>query len=182
MEQKSTPTILKISLWVLTVVLLGLSALLVTGLMSDSSDRNEVELSFTTSEIVPPPLITPQPSEVGTNNIDNIAENLAKTNQVASQVTVIENSEEKNEEDEGADKENEVQISSSNAKITELEAKQIAEQETGGKVTDVDTDRIKGRDAWEIEIKKNGKEADVLIDMETGAVLAVEWETDEDDD
>lgn len=182
MEQKSTKIMLKTSLGVLIVVLLGLSALLVTGLMSDRSDRNDVELSFTTSEIVPPPLIAPQPNEVGTNNLDNTAENLPETSQAPSQVTVIETSEQDDEEDEGADEENEPQISSSNAKITELQAKQIAEQETGGKVTDVDTDRIKGRDAWEIEIKKNGKEADVLIDMETGAVLAVEWEDEEEDD
>ncbi len=85
------------------------------------------------------------------------------------------------ESDDDTD-DDEAKVSSSGAKISEEEAKEIAVKETGGTVTDVDTDRVKGKAAWEIEIQKDGKEADVLIDMETGAVLAVEWEDDDDAD
>lgn len=178
MEQKSTKTIVKVSLGVLIVVLLGLSALLVTILVFDNSDKKETELSFTTEQIAPQPSTALQANEVETKTKIQTME--VTTKQPAIDL-VIDNQEE-NEEDEGLDEENEIQVSSSNAKITELQAKQIAEQETGGKVTDVDTDRIKGKDAWEIEIRRNGKEADVLIDMQTGAVLAVVWETDEEED
>ena len=68
------------------------------------------------------------------------------------------------------------------AKVSESEAKRIAAAETGGKATDTDTDTFEGKTVWEIEIQKDGKEADVLVDMETGAVLAVEWEEDDDTD
>ncbi len=90
---------------------------------------------------------------------------------------------ERMEDDEDEDDEDdETRVSSANARITEEEAKRIAEDETGGRATEVDTDRVRGRAAFEIEIRKNGKEADVLVDMETGEVLEVEWEDEEDED
>jgi uncharacterized membrane protein YkoI len=82
-------------------------------------------------------------------------------------------SEEIEAEDDDTDEE-EPFVSSLGARITEEQAKQIALDEVGGTVTDTDTDRVNGRDAWEIEIRKNGNEYDVLVDMETGDVLKVE--------
>jgi uncharacterized membrane protein YkoI len=78
--------------------------------------------------------------------------------------------------------EDEEYVSSAGAKVTAAEAKAIAVQETGGRVTDLDTDRERGRDVWEVEVRTSRGEADVLVDMETGEVLAVEWEDEEDED
>lgn len=98
-------------------------------------------------------------------------------------IVKVENNEVETIEDEDEeDDENEVQVSSENAFITEEKAKEIAISEIGGVVTKVETESVKGRNAWGIEIKVNGKEADVFIDMETGEVLDIEWEDEEEDD
>jgi len=83
-------------------------------------------------------------------------------------------------DEETGDDETEEKISSAGAQVSEEEAQAIALREIGGRVSDMDTDRIRGRDAWEVEITKGSRQADVLVDMETGAVLDIEWEEDDD--
>jgi hypothetical protein len=59
--------------------------------------------------------------------------------------------------------------------ITEDEAKQIALREVPGQVTDVAIERKFGRLSYVVEIDADsGPETDVIIDIETGEVLAVE--------
>ncbi|MBS3139216.1 PepSY domain-containing protein [Candidatus Woesearchaeota archaeon] len=69
-----------------------------------------------------------------------------------------------------------------NSPITESEARYIALREVGGRVTDVEVERRNGQIVYEIEIKKNGEEADVHIDATTGYIVSIEWEDEEDDD
>ena len=65
-------------------------------------------------------------------------------------------------------------------KITEQEARDIAVAEIGGRVIEVELEREFGRDVYEVEIETYGVEADVFVDLETGEVVGIEWE-DEDD-
>jgi uncharacterized membrane protein YkoI len=59
--------------------------------------------------------------------------------------------------------------------ITEQEAKQIALQRVPGKVTDVAIETKFGKLAYVVEVDAdNGPETDVIIDIATGEVLAVE--------
>ena len=62
------------------------------------------------------------------------------------------------------------------AKITKGEAMQAALKTLPGKVTDVTVERKKGKQVYVIEIvaEKDGSETDVLVDMETGAVLGID--------
>ena len=62
------------------------------------------------------------------------------------------------------------------AKITKGEAMKAALKEVPGKVTDVTVERKRGRNVYVIEIvaEKDGKENDVLVDMQTGAVLGID--------
>ncbi len=61
-------------------------------------------------------------------------------------------------------------------KITEAEAREIALKEVPGKITDVAIETKLGKTAYVVEIvdSRNGVETDVIIDSETGEVLAVE--------
>jgi|SRR3989344_1031487 len=148
MKNKAHRTILKITLGVLVVMLLGISTLFVSGITlnkSPSSEKN-FEGVITTEAIV-----QTEANEIGT-------------------------------EDDDADDENEVQVDSTSALITEAKAKEIAINEIGGVVTDVETESVNGRNAWGVEIKVNGKEADVFVDMNTGEVLNVEWEDENEED
>ena len=63
-----------------------------------------------------------------------------------------------------------------NTAVTVDQAKAIAAQETGGTVTDFETKKRGGNTLYEVEIKKNGREADVLIDPATGAILEIDWD------
>ena len=69
-----------------------------------------------------------------------------------------------------------------NSPITEDEAKEIVLREVGGRVTDVEVERRNGRIVYEIEIQKNGEEADVHVDATTGTIVSIEWEDEEEDD
>ena len=141
MENKNNRTILKITLGVLIVMLLGTSTFLVTAFVSDKSPSLEKK-----SEGI-----------ITTGATIQVEDNQVETT-----------------DDDNADDKNEVQVSSASAKITEAEAKEIAINEVGGVVTATDTKNVSGKNAWEIEIKTNGKEVDVLVDMETGKVLNVD--------
>ena len=149
MENKTHRTILKITLGVLVVMLLGMSALVTKGVVLNNGPSLE-------------------------KNSEGVI-----TTGVAIQV---ENGKVETTEDDDADDENEVQVSSAGALITEAKAKEIALNEIGGVVTDVETESVNGRNAWGIEVKVNGKEADVFIDMQTGSVLNIEWDDYEKDD
>ena len=62
------------------------------------------------------------------------------------------------------------------AKITRGAAIEAALKQLPGKVTDVTVERKRGRQVYVIEIvtEKDGKENDVLVDMQTGVVLGIE--------
>ncbi|MBI2576951.1 PepSY domain-containing protein [Candidatus Woesearchaeota archaeon] len=66
--------------------------------------------------------------------------------------------------------------------ITREQAKEIAVREVGGRATDIESKRYDGKDAWEVEISKDGEEADVLVDKSSGAIVNVEWEDEEEDE
>ena len=59
-----------------------------------------------------------------------------------------------------------------NAPITREQAEQIALTEVGGKVTDFE----KKGNAWEIELKVDKQEVDVLVDLTTGKILNIEYD------
>ena len=80
------------------------------------------------------------------------------------------------EENDAESEEEEIMVSSAGARVSEQQAKDIAIREVGGRVTDIETDSEDGRNVWEVEIRKDGEEVDVLIDMETGEVLDIERE------
>lgn len=85
-------------------------------------------------------------------------------------------SEDDTETDDEEEEEEENEVSNEDATITLDRAKEIAIETTGGEVEETDMEMEDGRKVYEIEIKKDGKEADVLVDMETGEVIEVEWE------
>ncbi|PIN75852.1 hypothetical protein COV18_01580 [Candidatus Woesearchaeota archaeon CG10_big_fil_rev_8_21_14_0_10_37_12] len=60
------------------------------------------------------------------------------------------------------------------ARVTQEEAKMIALSQVPGRVTDVEAERKRGKDAFVVEIRDGGDEIDVVIDIETGAVLGIE--------
>ena len=62
------------------------------------------------------------------------------------------------------------------AKISEDQAKQAALNAVPGKVTDLAVETKRGKEVYVVEIvaQKNGEETDVLVDMDTGKVIAVE--------
>lgn len=62
------------------------------------------------------------------------------------------------------------------ARISEQQATQAALQALPGKVTDVTVEKKRGKNVYVIEIvaDKDGEETDVLIDMDSGAVLGME--------
>lgn len=67
--------------------------------------------------------------------------------------------------------------------ITEERAKQIALTRIGkGTVTDFESEREGGRILYEVRITDDGNEVEVEINAQTGQVLEVEWEDEEDDD
>jgi len=62
------------------------------------------------------------------------------------------------------------------AKITKGEAMQAALRNLPGNVTDVTVERKRGKQVYVIEIvsEKDGSESDVLVDMQSGAVLGID--------
>lgn len=58
--------------------------------------------------------------------------------------------------------------------ITEQEAIAIAKKEIDGKVTDVEIEKKFGRNCYVVEMDDDGKEIDVIIDINTGEVLGTE--------
>ena len=65
-------------------------------------------------------------------------------------------------------------------KISEDEAKQIAEDETGGTAGDVTTEREDGVLVYEVQCDTDKGPAEVEIDADTGEVLEVEYGPDDD--
>ena len=62
------------------------------------------------------------------------------------------------------------------ARVTKGEAMRAALATLPGKVTDVSVERKRGKQVYVIEIaaEKDGSETDVLVDMQTGAVLGID--------
>ncbi len=160
----------------LIVLLIAASAFLVSAVQNKKSQEEAIQIATTVAEGT----VTSTGHGISNGNDVYYVETSDGTIETEIEIDAT-TGEILNIEQESEDDENEVKVSSDNAEITEEEAKEIAVAETGGKVTEVDTDRKNGRDAWEIEIKKDGNYADVLIDMETGEVLAVEWEDSDDE-
>ncbi len=170
-------TMVKVFLGVLVVLLVGVSTLFVSAVQT-AKTQEEVESIATT--VASGTVTEVETGSYNGNEIysveltDGDTETDVEIDATTGEVLSV--------EEETGDDENETQISRANAAITEEEAKEIAVAQTGGQVTDIDTDRKYGRDAWEVEIHTDGAYADVLIDMQTGEVLAIEWETGEEDD
>ena len=81
---------------------------------------------------------------------------------------------------ETKDKEvNELQLFSQ-AKITLQEAIKVAEQKTGGKAIEAEIDDDSAAVQYEVEIVKEGKVHEVIIDGKTGKVLKVSLEDDKE--
>ncbi|WP_427179652.1 PepSY domain-containing protein [Paenibacillus sp. TC-CSREp1] len=71
---------------------------------------------------------------------------------------------------------------SNQVKLTAAQASDIAlKQVSGGKVTKVELDREHGRYVYEIELRTAQGEADVDIDANTGKVLSVDQDFDDED-
>lgn len=75
-------------------------------------------------------------------------------------------------------------IFAASASVSEDEAIEIAEDELSSKfdLEEVETGRYRGVKVWEVEFESNSEEAEVIIDMETGEVLDIEYEDLDDDD
>lgn len=73
---------------------------------------------------------------------------------------------------------------SSGSTISEEEAIRIAENRLGGSfdLEEVDTGSYRGIRVWELEFESSSKEAEVIIDMETGEILDIEYEEEDDDE
>ena len=69
----------------------------------------------------------------------------------------------------------------SQAKISLTEAIKAAEQKTGGKAMEAELDDESGTVHFEIEILKDGKIHNVLVDGKTGKVLKVSLDDDSND-
>ena len=65
-------------------------------------------------------------------------------------------------------------------KISEEEAKQIAEEETGGIAGKVTTEKEGFTTVYEVQVETDKGPAEVEIDAETGEVLEVEYGDDDD--
>lgn len=68
------------------------------------------------------------------------------------------------------------------AKISEKKAKELALGAYSGKVTDIEGKLVNSVYAWEVEVTSGAKEADVLVDMLTGAILDIEIDLVDDED
>ncbi|GGH71918.1 hypothetical protein GCM10008014_57780 [Paenibacillus silvae] len=94
-----------------------------------------------------------------------------------------------NDDDDDNDNENRGAAGSSSStavsnqvKLTAAQASDIAlKQVSGGKVTKVELDREHGRYMYEIELRTAQGEADVDIDANTGKVLSVDQDFDDED-
>jgi len=73
---------------------------------------------------------------------------------------------------------------SSGSTISEDEAIRIAEDRLGSSfdLEEIDTGSYRGIKAWELEFESGSEEAEVIIDMETGEILNIEYEEEDDDD
>ncbi|MDG4792911.1 PepSY domain-containing protein [Micromonospora sp. WMMD1082] len=52
----------------------------------------------------------------------------------------------------------------------------------GGRITEIERDREKGRPVWEVEIVRGNTEHEIYVDRETGTVVKAEQEPVDDDD
>ncbi|WP_221443675.1 PepSY domain-containing protein [Paenibacillus sp. JGP012] len=94
-----------------------------------------------------------------------------------------------NDDDDDNDDDNRAAAGSSSStavsnqvKLTAAQASDIAlKQVSGGKVTKVELDREHGRYVYEIELRTAQGEADVDIDANTGKVLSVDQDFDDED-
>lgn len=99
-------------------------------------------------------------------------------------VSVKEELEEKDDEED----EDSVELSKLNSftfgSISEEEAIRIAEDRLGNSfdLEEVDAGSYRGVKVWELEFEGSSKEAEVIIDMQTGEILNIEYEEDDDDE
>lgn len=74
------------------------------------------------------------------------------------------------------------QAASKQVKLTEAQASNIAlKQVTGGKVIEIELDHDNGRYVYEVELRTANGEADVDVDANTGKVLSVDQDFDDED-
>ncbi|MER2089731.1 MAG: PepSY domain-containing protein [Sporosarcina sp.] len=66
--------------------------------------------------------------------------------------------------------------------LTIEEAEAIAVKSVDGKVTQIELDREKSGDIYEVEVKSDGNEYDLDIDAKTGNVLRTDRDDNDDDD
>lgn len=183
MEKNAGRTILKIVLGFIVVVVLGMSTLLVTAI---STGKNPMHMLFPVDEQQAVSIVqakvrgTVQEVEIPTSS-NPVYEVEMNDGDTEMDVTVDARTGDVVAIEEDIP-ESETSMYTSNSPITEQEAKDIAVERTGGRVSDFEVKRRNGRIAYEVEITKNGNEADVLIDAETGDILDIEWEGEEEDD
>ena len=133
----------KITLGILVIILIGLSAVLITALSSSTTEQKEVSNH-----------------KIQINEIDD-----------------------DQEIEDGMDEEISPQeLRTIDGLITESQAEEIALQEVeSGIVTDISTERENDRILYEVKLKAGNDAAEIEVDAETGEVLEVEWNDDDDD-
>ncbi len=67
-------------------------------------------------------------------------------------------------------------------KITEEKAKEIALNEVNGKIIKIEIEKENGRLLYEVEVKEGNNIAEIEINAETGEILEVEWEDDNEEE
>ncbi len=90
---------------------------------------------------------------------------------------------EKDDDDDADDSPEAQKELAKQAKIPEDEARRIALQRVSGEILESELDRETGKLVYEFEIRdKSGKIQEVLVDAQTGEIVSVEEENEDDDD
>ena len=115
-------------------------------------------------------------------NENNLPESSHSSITLSTAITkdVDEDEREIDDEDEKDDEISSEELDKIDGLITEEQAEQIALEHIGkGTVTNFESEREGGKILYEVEIDN---EVEVEIDAESGRILEVEWEDEEDDD
>jgi len=73
------------------------------------------------------------------------------------------------------------EISDLGSRITEEDAKAIALQAVSGTITDIEIEREQGYIVYAVELDTSEGETDVKIDMETGKIIKIERDSEDED-
>ncbi len=86
-------------------------------------------------------------------------------------------------EENGFDDDRDDQVSTTTLEglLSEQEAMAIATKQVAGEIVKIELDKDDGRYEYEMELKTDKGEADITIDAETGKVLELELDDDNDD-